>query len=95
MSATVDPAALVAYFPHASTVSIPGKTNYPIDELFLEDVLPLLPASARAPPPPRPSSFAPPTLRGLERFTSVEEVARRLPHCRHAHKCSHPRIGRP
>eukprot|EP00928_Gymnodinium_smaydae_P010064 TRINITY_DN1377_c0_g2_i1.p1 TRINITY_DN1377_c0_g2~~TRINITY_DN1377_c0_g2_i1.p1 ORF type:complete len:1082 (-),score=211.79 TRINITY_DN1377_c0_g2_i1:112-3357(-) len=38
MSATVDPSAFQAYFPGAVTVEIPGKTNYPIEELFVEDL---------------------------------------------------------
>ena len=40
--ATVDPTAFQEYFPEACTVEIPGRTNYPIEELFLEDILPLL-----------------------------------------------------
>ncbi|CAK9052151.1 DExH-box ATP-dependent RNA helicase DExH1, partial [Durusdinium trenchii] len=43
MSATVDPSAFQAYFEGINTVSIPGKTNYPIEELFLEDFLLQLP----------------------------------------------------
>ena len=42
MSATVDPTAFQAYFPGATTVQIPGKTNFPIEELFLENILPML-----------------------------------------------------
>jgi len=44
MSATVDPSAFQSYFPGAKTLEIPGKTNYPIEELFLEDVVQALPA---------------------------------------------------
>eukprot|EP00931_Biecheleriopsis_adriatica_P058375 TRINITY_DN34728_c0_g1_i2.p1 TRINITY_DN34728_c0_g1~~TRINITY_DN34728_c0_g1_i2.p1 ORF type:complete len:1070 (+),score=238.07 TRINITY_DN34728_c0_g1_i2:248-3211(+) len=39
MSATVDPSAFQSYFEGALTVEIPGKTNYPIEELFIEDLL--------------------------------------------------------
>ena len=39
MSATVDPTAFQQYFPSAATIHIPGKTNYPIEEHFLEDIL--------------------------------------------------------
>ena len=44
MSATVDPSQFQAYFEAFSctTVQIPGKTNFPIEELFLEDILPRL-----------------------------------------------------
>ena len=38
MSATVDPTAFISYFPSAQTIQIPGKTNYPITEYFLEDI---------------------------------------------------------
>lgn len=48
MSATVDPSAFQSYFPDATTLSIPGKTNYPIDEFFIEDILRALPGPARA-----------------------------------------------
>lgn len=47
MSATVDPSAFQEYFPEAKMISIPGKTNYPIEEFFLEDVLQALPDRAR------------------------------------------------
>ncbi|CAJ1380664.1 unnamed protein product [Effrenium voratum] len=43
MSATVDPSAFQSYFEGIHTVSIPGKTNFPIQELFLEEILPKLP----------------------------------------------------
>ena len=59
MSATVDPSAFQAYFPGATTVRIPGKTNYPIEELFLEQLLPMLPPPHAAQPPPRPSKPSP------------------------------------
>eukprot|EP00930_Biecheleria_cincta_P070106 TRINITY_DN57764_c0_g1_i1.p1 TRINITY_DN57764_c0_g1~~TRINITY_DN57764_c0_g1_i1.p1 ORF type:complete len:1174 (+),score=171.27 TRINITY_DN57764_c0_g1_i1:284-3523(+) len=39
MSATVDPSAFQNYFEDAVTVEIPGKTNYLIEELFVEDLL--------------------------------------------------------
>ncbi|CAE7771224.1 unnamed protein product, partial [Symbiodinium necroappetens] len=47
MSATVDPSAFQGYFNGIRTVSIPGKTNYPIEELFLEDLLPQLSTQSR------------------------------------------------
>jgi len=47
MSATVDPSAFQAYFPDAQMVTIPGKTNYPIEEMFLEDILQVLPGRER------------------------------------------------
>ncbi|KNC85044.1 hypothetical protein SARC_02769 [Sphaeroforma arctica JP610] len=41
MSATLDPTIFETYFSefNPATLQIPGKTNYPIDEHFLEDVL--------------------------------------------------------
>jgi len=47
MSATVDPTAFTDYFPQAALVEIPGKTNYPIKEYFLEDFWPKLPEQDR------------------------------------------------
>mmetsp|Transcript_36238 Transcript_36238/g.67388 ORF Transcript_36238/g.67388 Transcript_36238/m.67388 type:complete len:1026 (-) Transcript_36238:174-3251(-) len=38
MSATVDPSAFQDYFPSAKLVNIPGKTNFPIEELYLEHI---------------------------------------------------------
>jgi hypothetical protein len=46
MSATVDPFAFRAHFLAAAEVILPGRTNYPIDKLFLEDLLPRLPPAA-------------------------------------------------
>ena len=42
MSATVDPSKFIDYFggPNkVATIEVPGKTNFPIEELFLEDIL--------------------------------------------------------
>ena len=74
MSATIDPRALRAYFGAASVVSIPGRTNYPIEELFLEDLLPRLPPAdpREARGAARPSPFAAGPLPGLPQ--SVEAV---------------------
>ncbi|KAH8064124.1 helicase [Aureococcus anophagefferens] len=55
MSATVDPSAFLSYFPEAAVVEIPGKTNYPIEEHYLEDILPQL--RPRSSPRPRRSPF--------------------------------------
>ena len=55
MSATVDPSAFLSYFPEAAVVEIPGKTNYPIEEHYLEDILPRL--RPRSSPRPRRSPF--------------------------------------
>ena len=83
MSATVDPSAFQAYFPSARTVTIPGKTNYPIEELFLEDILPRLPMALQQPPPQPPqrgraaSAFGGAPLPGLP--LSPGEVAAALP----------------
>ena len=56
MSASVDPTVFASYFASSSTsiatVLIPGKTNYPIDELFLEDFLPRLPPAPHHQRPP-------------------------------------------
>ena len=73
------PSASQAYFPHAATVSIPGKTNYPIDEYFLEHLLPLLPPRPHRPSrPPRSSAFSAAPLPGLP--LTAAEVAPLMPH---------------
>eukprot|EP00929_Paragymnodinium_shiwhaense_P078463 TRINITY_DN40685_c0_g1_i1.p1 TRINITY_DN40685_c0_g1~~TRINITY_DN40685_c0_g1_i1.p1 ORF type:complete len:858 (-),score=188.78 TRINITY_DN40685_c0_g1_i1:226-2799(-) len=54
MSATVDPTAFQEYFPDAETFEIPGKTNYPIDELCLEHLFKAQPSlMSYVRPPPR------------------------------------------
>ena len=81
MSATVDPSAFQAYFPGLRTVEIPGKTNYPIEELFLEDFWGSLPlaGAARATGRKRPSAFEQGPLPGLP--LDPQEVAQELPEC--------------
>jgi len=79
MSATVDPTAFREYFPGAQEVTIPGRTNYPIEELFLEDVLPLLPpASPNDRKQRAPSAFADGPLPGVP--LDPAGVAAALPH---------------
>lgn len=81
MSATVDPTAFQSYFQGARTLQIPGKTNYPIQELFLEDVLQALPdrntwrssAGGRS----KVSAFSQGPLPGLP--STPEEIAAALP----------------
>jgi len=55
MSATIDASNFISYFDSNFSVSflqIPGKTNYPIEELFLEDICEIVPsAQVRGPPP--------------------------------------------
>jgi len=38
MSATVDPSAFQEYYPSMHIIEIPGRTNYPVEELFIEDL---------------------------------------------------------
>lgn len=87
MSATVDPSAFQEYFTDCTTVEIPGKTNYPIEELFLEDVLGELPqrllqqwrvAASRA-PSVKVSPFSQGPLPNLP--DNPERVFEKLPSC--------------
>ena len=81
MSATVDPSSFQAYFPGAKTLRIPGTTNFPIEEIFLEALLPqlpptLAPAQQRA---AKPSAFAQGPLPGVP--LDAAGVALALPAC--------------
>ncbi|CAE8720871.1 unnamed protein product [Polarella glacialis] len=85
MSATVDPSAFQAYFEQSacSTVTIAGKTNYPIEEFFLEDILQILPERAHwkqlkeKAKSKSPSAFAQGPLPGIP--LDQEAVAKALP----------------
>ena len=62
MSATIDASNFIAYFDSNFSVSflqIPGKTNYPIEELFLEDICEIVPSAQVRGPPPMNNSKGP------------------------------------
>lgn len=85
MSATVDPSAFQEYFEGIHTVSIPGKTNYPIQEMFLEDFLHALPDlnAWRSSGSGRSSPFSQGPLPGVP--LNPRSVAEALPQLSQAH----------
>eukprot|EP00397_Hematodinium_sp_SG-2012_P007382 GEMP01007427.1.p1 GENE.GEMP01007427.1~~GEMP01007427.1.p1 ORF type:complete len:1058 (+),score=242.00 GEMP01007427.1:108-3281(+) len=85
MSATVDPQPFIEYFKYDSGngsrksvafLDIPGKTNYPIEEYWAEDILELL-GDKFEPAGPPPNMRA---EQARNTWATQEEVMRRLPH---------------
>eukprot|EP01062_Namystynia_karyoxenos_P063302 TRINITY_DN5611_c1_g1_i1.p1 TRINITY_DN5611_c1_g1~~TRINITY_DN5611_c1_g1_i1.p1 ORF type:complete len:672 (+),score=180.62 TRINITY_DN5611_c1_g1_i1:113-2017(+) len=81
MSATVDPAPFRDYFGGLHVVEVPGKTNYPIEEVWLEGVLSSIPQ--HQPTVMRSKGVLPPLPPGMAELPGVPreagEIRRALP----------------